>query len=62
MRMSEHKSTQKVWYWSVRLGYDPRALTGVTTTRLKVVGVLQLVSKPILMVSQAHMGQLRRIW
>jgi hypothetical protein len=40
---------------------DPRGLPGVTTVRPGVAGVLQMVSKPILPVSRAHMGQLRRV-
>jgi hypothetical protein len=43
------------------LVYDPMRLTGVTTARPGVAGVLQMVSEPTLMVSQARMGQLRRI-
>jgi hypothetical protein len=45
----------------VGLVYDPRELTGVTTARLRVAGVLQMVSKLTLTVSRARMGQLRRI-
>jgi hypothetical protein len=41
--------------------YDPRGLSGVTTARPRVVGVLQIVSEPTLAVSRARMGQLRRI-
>jgi hypothetical protein len=33
---------------------DPRELPGVTTARPGVVGVLQMVSDPTLMVSQAR--------
>jgi hypothetical protein len=46
----------------VGLGYDRRKLAGVTTAMFKVVEVLQMVSEPLLVVSQAYMGQLRRIW
>jgi hypothetical protein len=45
----------------VGLVYDPRELTGVTTTRLRVAGVLQMVSEPTLAVSRARMSQLRRM-
>jgi hypothetical protein len=46
----------------VSLVYDPRGLAGVTTARLGVAGVLQMVSEPTLAVSWARTGQLRRIW
>jgi hypothetical protein len=36
-------------------------LTGVTTVRPEVAGVLQMVSEPTLVVSRARTGQLRRI-
>jgi hypothetical protein len=45
----------------VGLVYDPRGLPGVTIARPGVAGVLQMVSEPTLVVSQARMGQLRRI-
>jgi hypothetical protein len=45
----------------VRLVYDARELLGVTTVRLEVVRVLQLVLKPTLTVLQTCMSQLRRI-
>jgi hypothetical protein len=45
----------------VGLVYDPRGLPGVMTTRSGVAGVLQMVSEPTLVVSQARTGQLRRI-
>jgi hypothetical protein len=45
----------------VGLVYDPRGLSGVTTIRPEVVGVLQMVSEPTLAVSRARTGQLRRI-
>jgi hypothetical protein len=45
----------------VRLIYDPRRLTGVTTARPGVAEVLQMVSEPTLAVSWARTGQLRRI-
>jgi hypothetical protein len=45
----------------VRLVYDPRGLSEVTTPRLGVPGVLQMVSEPTLTVSWARTYQLRRI-
>jgi hypothetical protein len=45
----------------VRLVYNPRGLSGVTTVRPGVAGVLQMVSEPTIAVSQARTGQLRRI-
>jgi hypothetical protein len=45
----------------VWLVYDSRGLTGVTTTRPEVAGVLQMVSEPTIAVSQARTSQLRRI-
>jgi hypothetical protein len=42
----------------VGLVYDPRELSRVMTAR---PGVLQMVSEPILTVSRARKGQLRRI-
>jgi hypothetical protein len=41
----------------VGLVYDPRGLPGVTTVRLGVAGVLQMVSEPTLAVSWARTGQ-----
>jgi hypothetical protein len=43
------------------LVYDPRGLSGVTTTRSGVSGVLQMVSELTLTVSRARTCQLRRI-
>jgi hypothetical protein len=43
------------------LVYDPRGLSGVTTVRLGVVEVLQIISELTLVVSRVHTGQLRRI-
>jgi hypothetical protein len=45
----------------VGLVYDPSELTGLTTARTGVAGVLQLVSEPTLTVSRARTGQLGRI-
>jgi hypothetical protein len=45
----------------VGLIYDLRRLPGVTTARPGVVGVLQMVSEPTLMVLRVRTGQLRRI-
>jgi hypothetical protein len=45
----------------VELVYDPSGLPGVTIVRPGVVGVLQMVSDPILAVSRVRTGQLRRI-
>jgi hypothetical protein len=45
----------------VELVYDSKRLPGVTTTRPEVVGVLQMISEPTLVASQARTGQLRRI-
>jgi hypothetical protein len=52
---------RKEYGWSVRLVYDPRGLPGVTSARLGVAGVLQMVSEPTLAVSRARTSQLRRI-
>jgi hypothetical protein len=41
--------------------YDPRGLPGVTTVRLEVPEVLQIVSEPTLVISWVCMSQLRRI-
>jgi hypothetical protein len=38
----------------VGLVYHPRGLPGVTTTRPRVVGVLQMISELTLTVSQEH--------
>jgi hypothetical protein len=43
------------------LVYDLRGLSGVTITRPRVVGVLQMVLEPTLAVSRVRMGQLRRM-
>jgi hypothetical protein len=43
------------------LVYDSKELTGVTTTRLRMIGVLQLVLESTIAVSQTYMSQLRRI-
>jgi hypothetical protein len=55
------KVHRKEYGWSVGLVYDPRELTGVTTTRPGVPGVLQMVSESTLVVSQARTCQLRMI-
>jgi hypothetical protein len=55
------KVCRKDYGWSEGLVYDPRRLSGVTTARPGVVGVLQMVSEPTLVVSRARTGQLRRI-
>jgi hypothetical protein len=47
--------------WSIGLVYNPRELPGVMTARPGVAEVLQMVSEPIVTVSQARMSQLRRI-
>jgi hypothetical protein len=41
----------------VGLVYDPRGLLGVTTARLGVSEVLQMVSEPTLTVSRVRIGQ-----
>jgi hypothetical protein len=45
----------------VGLVYDPRGLSGVTIGRPRVAEVLQMVLEPILIVSHACTGQLRRM-
>jgi hypothetical protein len=40
--------------------YDPNELSGVTTVRLGVTGVLQMVSESTLAVSRVRTSQLRR--
>jgi hypothetical protein len=45
----------------VGLVYNPKGLSGVTTVRPGMTGVLQMVSEPTLTVSRTCMGQLRRI-
>jgi hypothetical protein len=55
------KLCRKEYDWSMGLVYDPRGLSGVTTVRPGVTGVLQMVSEPTLAVSRARMGQLKRI-
>jgi hypothetical protein len=42
--------------WYVGTTYDPRELLGVSTARLGLDGVLQVVSEPTLMVSHACVG------
>jgi hypothetical protein len=44
----------------VGLVYDLRRLRGVTTTRPRVVGVLQMVSEQTLMVSQTSMSSVEK--
>jgi hypothetical protein len=56
------KMHRKDWAWSVRLVYDLSELSGVITIGPIVVGVLQMISEPTLVISRAHMGQLKRIW
>jgi hypothetical protein len=55
------KVYKKDYDWSVELVYDPKGLSGVTTTRPEVAGVLQIVSELTLTTSRARTGQLRRI-
>jgi hypothetical protein len=55
------KVCRKDYGWYVGLVYDHRGLSGVTTARPGVVGVLQMVSEPTLAISRACTGQLRRI-
>jgi hypothetical protein len=55
------KVYRKDYGWSVGLVYNPRGLSGVTTVRPEVAGVLQMVSEPTLTVSRARTSQLRRI-
>jgi hypothetical protein len=45
----------------VRLVYDPRELPGVTTVRLRVAEVLQMISELTLAISQTCTIQLRMI-
>jgi hypothetical protein len=45
----------------MRLLYDSRELLGVTTTRLGVAGVLQMISESTLTISRACAGRLIRI-
>jgi hypothetical protein len=45
----------------VCLVYDPRELTGVTTARSEVAGILQMVLELTLTVSRVCTSQLRRI-
>jgi hypothetical protein len=47
--------------WSVGLVYDLRELSGVTTARPRVAGVLQMVLESNLTISLVHTGQLRRM-
>jgi hypothetical protein len=51
----------KDYGWSVRLVYDPRELTGVTTAKPGMAGVLQMISELTFTISRAHTDQLRRI-
>jgi hypothetical protein len=56
VRMSEDKVRTKDLCWSVGTIYDHRELLGVSTTGPGVDGVLQVVSKPNLVVSRACVG------
>jgi hypothetical protein len=56
MRMSEDKVRKKDMCWSVGTIYDPRELSGVSTTGPGVDGALQVVSEPTLAVSRACVG------
>jgi hypothetical protein len=49
--MSEDKVHTKDLCWSVGTIYDPRELPRVSTASPRVDGVLQMVSKPTLVVS-----------
>jgi hypothetical protein len=51
----------KEYGWSMGLVYDPTEVSGVTTVRPGVAGVLEMVSELTLAVSRARTGQLRRI-
>jgi RNA 3'-terminal phosphate cyclase len=60
MRTNEDKYAQKrLELVCGGLVYDPRELSGVTTIRIGVAGVLQMVLEPTLVVSRARTGQLR---
>jgi hypothetical protein len=48
--------------WSVGMVYNPRGLSGVSTTGPKVDVVLKMVSEPTLVVSQACGGRGSGIW
>jgi hypothetical protein len=54
--MSEDKLRTKDSCWSVGTIYDPRELPGVSTTDPEVDMMLQVVSEPTLIVSQACVG------
>jgi hypothetical protein len=56
VHMSEDKVRTKDSRWSVGMVYDPKGLSGVTTTGPRVDGVLQMVSEPTLMISRACVG------
>jgi hypothetical protein len=45
----------------VGLVYDLKELSGVTTVRPKMTGVLQMILEPTLIISLAHTSQLRRM-
>jgi hypothetical protein len=55
------KAHRKDYGWYVGLVYDPTKLSRVTTGRLGVAEVLQMVSELTLVVSRARTSQLRRI-
>jgi hypothetical protein len=42
--------------WSVRMVYNPRGLSGVSTVGPRVDGVLQMVLEPTLAVSRVCVG------
>jgi hypothetical protein len=46
VRISEDKSEQKRLVLVCEVVYDPKELSGVTTARTRVAGVLQMVSEP----------------
>ena len=54
--MSEDKVRTKDSCWSVGTIYDPRELPGVSTAGPGLDAVLQVVSEPTLVVSQACVG------
>jgi hypothetical protein len=56
VRVSEDKVRTKDSCWSVRIVYDPRGLSGVSTTGTRVDGVLQMLSESTLTVSRACVG------
>jgi hypothetical protein len=57
--ISEDKSAHKRLGLVCGLVYDPRGLTGVTTVRPGVPGVLQMVTEPTLTVARVRTGQRR---